>query len=344
MNRPTPFEADIAEQPAALRRIADAALPDLAPLTTANWDRIVLTGMGSSHFAGIPTWRALTALGRRSWAIDAGQLLDTPGLITDRTLLIITSQSGGSGEAVELLSQRSSGAFQAGLVVGITDDAESPLANGADVFLPLHSGPESTVSTKSYLNTLAVHRRLIGAFAGEPADAAQLDIRVTADTVETLLDAVDLATIARETATHEKRRLAYIGWGDEGATALFAGLITKESSKVSAEGFVGGQFRHGPFELAGEGMTAVLFGALPGTTHEGLHRIGSDLISTGSTVVLVGSGNLPGATPVTTAAHTTLEALAAGSVVAQLFAVDLARNNGYTPGAFLYGSKITTAL
>jgi glucosamine--fructose-6-phosphate aminotransferase (isomerizing) len=344
VNRPTPFEADIAEQPVALRRLADSGIPDLTALTAREWDRVVLTGMGSSHFAGIPTWRALTALGRPAWAVDAGQLLETPGLITDRTLLIITSQSGGSGEAVELISRCSSGALPAGLVVGITDDAESPLATGADVFLPLQSGPEATVSTKSYLNTLAVHRRIIGAFAGEPADAAQLDIRATADTVETLLNAVDLAAIARRTATHERRRLAYIGWGDEGATALFAGLITKESSKVPAEGFVGGQFRHGPFELAGDGMTAVLFGALRGSDHEGLHRIGSDLLGTGAAVVLVGAGDLPGATAVAAPARTTLEALAAGAVVAQLFAVDLARSNGYTPGAFLYGSKITTAL
>lgn len=344
MNRPTPFEADIAEQPAALRRLAEADVPDLAPLTGSQWDRIVLTGMGSSHFAGIPTWRALTALGRPTWAVDAGQILDTPGLITDRTLLIVTSQSGGSGEAVELLTRRSRGTLQAGLVVGIADDTESPLAAGADVFIPLHSGPESTVSTKSYLNTLAVHRQLVAAFTNEPADAVQLDMRATADAVETLLQTVDLASVAHATATRENRRLAYIGWGDEGATALFAGLITKESSKVPAEGFIGGQFRHGPFELAGEGMTAVLFGALPGGDFDGLHRIGADLIGTGATVVFVGPDDLTGAIAVPAKSRSTLEALAAGAVVAQLFAVDLARGNGYTPGAFLYGSKVTTAL
>ena len=35
---------------------------------------------------------------------------------------------------------------------------------------------------------------------------------------------------------------------------------------------------------------------------------------------------------------------AASSVVAELFAVDLARANGVVPGAFIHGSKITTTV
>ena len=34
------------------------------------------------------------------------------------------------------------------------NDESSPLASAADIFLPIHAGPETTVSTKTYLNTL----------------------------------------------------------------------------------------------------------------------------------------------------------------------------------------------
>lgn len=340
----TPFELDVAAQPEALRRLADAPAPDLSAIVGQEWDRIVLTGMGSSYFAGLPTWRALAALGLPAWAVDAGQLLDAPGLLTPRTLLVITSQSGASGEAVELLDRRAAGRVDAGAVVGIADDGGSPLAVQADHFLPLHSGPEATVSTKSYLNTLAVHQQVIAAFAGLPLDGVRQDMLETADSVQRLLQTLDLRDAGDRAAKHPDRRLAFVGWADEAATALFAGLITKESSKVPAEGFIGGQFRHGPFELAGEGMTAVLFGVGDSGEDGPLRRIATDLVDTGAHVLLVGEDRVPGTVAVEVPGGTTLGALAAGAVVAERLAVSLAHANGVTPGAFLYGAKVTTAL
>jgi glucosamine--fructose-6-phosphate aminotransferase (isomerizing) len=257
---------------------------------------------------------------------------------------VITSQSGASGETVELLNRRTAGQLVAGAVVGIADDGNSPLALQSDLFLPLHSGPEATVSTKSYLNTLAVHRQLIAGFAGEPVDTVRHDALRTADSVERLIGTLDLRGAGSRAAEHPDRRLAFVGWGDEAATAMFAGLITKESSKVPAEGFIGGQFRHGPFELAGDGMTAVLFGVGRSGADDRLLRIATDLIDTGAQVVLVGADEVPGTVPVPAAGSTPLEALALGAVVAEHLAVDLSNANGVTPGAFRYGAKVTTAL
>jgi glucosamine--fructose-6-phosphate aminotransferase (isomerizing) len=300
--------------------------------------------MGSSLFAGIPTWRALTALGHRVWNIDTGQLLDNLGLITPKTLLIVTSQSGASGEVVELLNRRDGGLITPAILIGISDDQDSTLARSADVYLPLHSGPEATVSTKSYLNSLAVHHILIGHFSGTPAIQVMDDLYTTADVVAEALGRVDLADAAVSTAQHPSRRLAYVGRKDEAATAKFSALITKESSKVPSEGFVGGQFRHGPFELAGDGLTVVLFGMYADDPDRSLQVLAQDLISTGSRVVLIGDTEVPGAQTVHVNTANGLGRVAAGSVAAELFAVGLARANNVVPGAFLYGSKITTTI
>ncbi|WP_334684429.1 SIS domain-containing protein [Arthrobacter sp. CAN_A6] len=334
----------MAEQPAALRRLAAANFPNLGELAGSTWDRIVLTGMGSSLFAGIPTWRALTALGHQVWNIDTGQLLDNLGLVTPDTLLIITSQSGASGEVVELLNRRDEGQITPALVIGISDDQGSALARSADVFLPLHSGAEATVSTKSYLNSLAVHRILIGHFSRTAPDYVVDDLYLTADVIAETLSTVDLTAAAVATAQHPSRRLAYVGRKDEAATAKFSALITKESSKVPAEGFVGGQFRHGPFELAGDGLTVVLFGMHADDPDRSLHVLAQDLITAGSRVVVIGDTDVPGAQTVQMNPANGLGRLAAGSVAAELFAVDLARANNVVPGAFLYGSKITTTV
>jgi glucosamine--fructose-6-phosphate aminotransferase (isomerizing) len=344
MTSATPFESDIAEQPDALLRLAASDLPELGDLVARRWDRIVFTGMGSSDYASVPTWRRLIAAGLPTWSIDTSQLLDNPDLITAGTLLIGTSQSGASGEMVELLERRAAGAVRPGFLVGIADDADSPLAQNAELFLPLHSGPEATVSTKSYLNTLAVHRLLVGAFAGEDVDSVRAEISDAAETVRTVLRDVDVSATAAAAAGHQARRLAYVGRCDEAATAQFAGLITKESSKVPAEGFVGGQFRHGPYELAGDGLTAVIFGLRRDAPDESLLRLSEDLLATGSRVVIVGDYELEGAVLVPVSGSTDLSWLAASSVVAELFAVGLARANGVVPGKFLYGSKITTAV
>ncbi|MGV8979017.1 MAG: SIS domain-containing protein [Cellulomonas sp.] len=340
----TPFELDIDEQPAALRRLAAAGAPDLSALRARTWDRIVLTGMGSSHFAAVPTWSGLTALGLATWTIDTGQLLDNLDLVTKGTLVVVTSQSGASGEIVQLLERFAVRGAGPGLTIGITDDLTSALAARADILLPLHSGPEATVSTKSYLNTLGVHRAVVAAFAGESWSTVMAELLAAADTVETLPATLDLRGVAVATAEHPRRRLAYIARGDEAATAQFAALITKESSKVSAEGFVGGQFRHGPFELAGDGLTTVLFGVDARETDRSMHRLADDLVRTGTTVVVVGDDAVAGAVNVPTGGSTPFERLAASTVVAERFAVDLARANGVVPGKFVHGSKITTAV
>lgn len=341
----TPFEVNILEQPEALRRLAGATPTLLDGLTGSSWDRIVLTGMGSSHYAGTPTWRHLISLGHQAWTIDTGQLLDNDQLITTQTLLIVTSQSGASGEVTELLGRRQSGRLRPAALASVTNDAASPLAQAADVFLPLHSGEEATVSTKSYLNTLAVHRLVRAAFAGDDVAtvrATELDDAATA--VQDVIDRVDLNKWAIDAAQHPARRLAYVGARDSAGTAEFAALITKESAKVAAEGYVGGQFRHGPFELAGDGLTVMIFAPERDRPDTSLRRLAADLVDTGSQVIVVGDPDSPATITVPIGGTTDLAFATASSVVAELFAVDVARANGVIPGAFLHGTKITTTI
>jgi fructoselysine-6-P-deglycase FrlB-like protein len=341
----TPFEFDILDQPDALARLADA--PDdggLKVLASRSWERIVLTGMGSSYFAGLPTWRALTELGHNVSSVDTGQLLDTPGLITPNTLLVATSQSGASGEVVELVDRLGTGWAKAGQLVAIAANPDSPLAHAADVFLPLHSGAEATVSTKSYLNTLGVHRQIIGAFTGEAPEVAIAEIRDSIAVVSEMIAAANLRALADHALSDPGHRLAAVGWGNHAATALYAALITKESSKVAIEGFIGGQFRHGPFELAGPGLTVFIYGAGESTSRESLSRLAQDLNATGSSTVLVGDLKEDGSITLPAPSEGSLAGLIAGAVAAELVAVELAKANGVIPGAFAFGSKITTSL
>ena len=333
----TPFEHDIADQPEALRRIANTPLSaSLVDVAARDYERIVVTGMGSSHFAGLPTWRRLVAAGRPAWWIDSGQLLDSPELITARTLVIATSQSGASGEIAALAD----GTRPAALIA-VTNDEASALAACAAATVALHSGHEATVSTKSYLNTLAAHDLISSALLGTPV----ADLLDTAKAVERINAPDSFSSIADRYVVAANPRLAYIGFGDHAATALYGGLITKEGAKIPAEGYIGGQFRHGPLELAGPGLVAVLCGDADPDANMSIERLGHDLVAAGSTVISLGALDLSGAAVILSPNSSgTVTELAFGAVIAQQLTVAIARARGITPGAFAYGSKITTAL
>lgn len=335
----TSFERDLDDQAQALRAFARSALsPALTGLLRGRYDRIVLTGMGSSHFAALPGWRRLADAGHAVWWVDSGQLLDTPGLITPGTLIIATSQSGASAEVVAMAEPGSPVARPAALVA-VTNDPASPLARRADGVIALHCGDEATVSTKSYLNSLAAHERVASVISGTPAD----DLSETVKAVEEFRRPAILPDIAAGFAATADARLAYIGFGDHAASALYAGLITKEGAKVPAEGYIGGQFRHGPLELAGPGLTAVLFGG-DARACGSIRQLGLDLLATGSTVLAVGDLDLAGGVRVGAPAGGALARLAHDALIAQHLTVAIAAARGITPGVFTYGSKVTTAL
>ncbi|MBT2409912.1 SIS domain-containing protein [Streptomyces sp. ISL-12] len=343
---PAGYLADIDAQPDALLRQADSPLPAaLSGIDLGRYDRVVLTGMGSSLYSFVPVERALAAAGLPVWRLDAGQLLDTPERITPGTLLWATSQSGRSGELVALLD-RLTGPARPRTVLATTDDSTSPLALAADVLVELRSGPEATVSTKSYVNTLAAHRRVLAALHGGENDQALTDgLRRTAEELRTLLAGRPLPTgLAGQALAAAYPRFAYVGTGADAATALTGALITKEASRVAAEGYVGGAFRHGPLELAGPGLTVLLFGT--GDADDAvLPALARDLTAAGSTVVTVGPRAYPGTGHLPTpAGGGTFERLVFGMAHVQQLTVALARAAGQVPGEFRFGRKITDTL
>lgn len=339
------FERDIDGQADALRAFSRSRpAAGLAGVARERYDRIVLTGMGSSHSAAVPAWRQLVTGGHPAWWVDSGQLLDAPRLVTGETLLVVTSQSGASGEVSALFEPGSQ--VEPKSVIGVTNDPEGPLGKNCDAIIELCSGAEATVSTKSYLNTLAAHQRLVGTITGRQAGDAETKAIAFLETFRASQPPAALDTLAAlaATAASPGARVAFVGNRDHAASALYAGLITKEAAKVPAEGYIGGQFRHGPLELAGPGLIAILFGVF-GDENPSLQTLAADLVATGATVAVTGDVTVPGVhTIAVPGTDGTLTRLTADALVAQHFAVAVARARGIEPGAFAYGSKITTAL
>ena len=341
----TPFEKDIQEQPDALRRLGENFdANELNAFASKDWDRIIITGMGSSYCAGFPTWRALASKGVRTWAMDTSELLDTPELLRGKSLVIATSQSGESGEIVRLLEMKRDRKISFDGLIGITDSQSSTLARESDIFLPLFSGAEATVSTKSYLNSLAVHQWVAAAFTGVDSQVVLGNLDATVGEVISVLKEVKVEDFCRSSLEAYKPRVVMIGRYDDAATSIYSGLVTKEAAKIPAEGFVGGQFRHGPFELAGPNLTAIFYESGNGEFTNVYQNLIDDLILTGSQVLIVGGDSVEGAQHISIKSSAALARLSGGAVVAQLLALGLGKANDVTPGEFIYGSKVTTLI
>jgi glucosamine--fructose-6-phosphate aminotransferase (isomerizing) len=333
------YEKDILQQPDALREQLNYTLPaELHDLDLQQYDRIILAGMGSSDYALIPVERALIARGLPVWRIDAGRLLDMPDLITADSLLWVTSQSGMSGEVVKLLDIITTPRT----LIGVTNDINSILAKRADILVELRSGDEATVSAKSYLNTLVAAYRILAILSGERDQPLvdKLALHLT-PIAEWLAHPPLIKPVADAFFLRTQPKLTMIGIGADAATAMTGALITKESSKVSAEGFIGGEFRHGPMETSGEQMTALLFGDGSEPT---LIQLAEDLQRNGTQVISVGPHAYAGSELLPTPDEDELVRLLYAMLYVQQLTVVLARGNGMVPGEFLFGKKITVTL
>src|SRR5512139_2814202 len=106
-----PYIADILAQPGALRdavkNYSSRALRDLRKwLLKGDFDRIIITGMGSSYNSAYPAVIQLSTQAVPVHFVNTAELLHSlSGMIGPRSLLWMNSQSGESAELVHLLEK-----------------------------------------------------------------------------------------------------------------------------------------------------------------------------------------------------------------------------------------------
>jgi glucosamine--fructose-6-phosphate aminotransferase (isomerizing) len=136
--------------------------------------------------------------------------------------------------------------------------------------------------------------------------------------------------------------IVLLGRGPARAATELGALVLKESG-VMAESLGSGLFRHGPFELAGPNMSAIVMATEPETRRLDL-GLTADLVDAGCAVMVVTpDGEAPkGARPVATGYLDRALMSAVGVIPTQLLAWRLAGLRGRTPGAYTRASKVTT--
>ncbi|MGB9639312.1 MAG: SIS domain-containing protein, partial [Anaerolineales bacterium] len=157
----TPYKAEILSQPTNLRNaLANLDLSGLEDIKKniqqGSFDRLILTGMGASFYSLYPAWLYLSALKIPVITIDLSELIHfAHALVTPRTLLWVVSQSGRTAELMPILDKEQ---FNPAYLLATVNDVSSPLAQSADLFLPIQAEVEKTVSTRTYINSLVINQ------------------------------------------------------------------------------------------------------------------------------------------------------------------------------------------
>lgn len=304
-------------------------------LSERKFERLILTGMGSSYFALHPL--ALEAA-LHSWTpvlMETSELVHYyPHLLRQSTLVIAVSQSGKSAETLRLLKHDG----ERPTVIAVTNTADSPLARQAEVSLFTHAGDEFSVSCKTYVAALVALSTLSAILCRQDPSSRLTELEGAAEAVAAYLrhwsDHVD----ELRAELRDIRHLFLVGRGSSLAAAGTGALIIKESDHFHAEGMSSAAFRHGPFEmLTPEAFVGVFAG--DERTLELNRRLMSDIQEQGTRSVLIGRESSLGACriPIVTAlARPILEILPV-----QMITLALAALASREAGKFERATKVT---
>jgi glucosamine--fructose-6-phosphate aminotransferase (isomerizing) len=336
---PDRFIAEISGQPAAIRRAREAALDQADALASIRArGHIVFTGMGSSYDACYPIVTALGAAGVAATMLDSAELLHfrLPAVAAD-TLVVCVSQSGRSAETVRV-AEALAGRAQRPPVVAITNGADNPLAAVADIHLDTRAGEEHGPSTMTFAATLVMLEAVASALGAGSTDGAEA----------AAAEAERLVTDAEATAEllagwlDDRPVLTLLARGGARAAAEMGALTLKEAARFPAESLQAAQFRHGPLELAGPEMAAIVF-ATSTVTRALDFGMAAELAAAGAAVLAVGpeDGSPDGTTPFAVGELPDCLSPAVAVIPTQLLSWSLARARGLDPGGYTRATKVT---
>ncbi|SEM38242.1 glutamine--fructose-6-phosphate transaminase [Pseudoxanthomonas sp. GM95] len=201
-------------------------------------------------------------------------------------LFIVISQSGKSPD---LLRNAEAAKAAGARVVALVNVEDSPLAQLADVVIPLCAGPEKSVAaTKSYLASLAALLQLAAHWSQDEKLLAALDALPGALRQAW---AADWSPVTDGlTGAHN---LFVLGRGLGLGAAQEAALKFKETCGLHAEAYSSAEVKHGPMALVGPGFPVLCF-AQPDGTEAGTLALAEEFRGRGAQVwVASAHGDLP---------------------------------------------------
>lgn len=262
---------EIYEQPDALRNTITPRIVNSLPDFTEdgiddeafmNCENITVVACGTAMHAGIVGKAMIESELQIPVNVEiASEFRYKKPLINEKTLVIVTSQSGETIDTLEALRlARSCGSK----VLSIVNVKGSTIARESDYVLYTHAGPEIAVaSTKAYSVQMAA-MYLIGCRMGlvkgiYTEEQAKAFVAKLLDVIPVIEKTLEQADKVKEIANHIKMApdAFFIGRGMDYTLSLEGALKLKEISYVHAEAYAAGELKHGTIALITENVPVI---------------------------------------------------------------------------------------
>ncbi|MCE4956066.1 glutamine--fructose-6-phosphate transaminase (isomerizing) [Macrococcoides caseolyticum] len=259
---------EIHEQPAVMRKIIQEYQDEKGQLkidkdiikAVRKADRIYIVACGTSYHAGLVGKEYLEKWSGVPTEVHvASEFVYNMPLLSKKPLFIFISQSGETADSRAVLVEVKKLGHTA---LTVTNVPGSTLSREADHTLILHAGPEIAVaSTKAYTAQIAVLAILAQVVAKDAGIETGVDLlpelaKVTSAIVSIVDDADKMEDLARK-FLETTRNAFFIGRTMDFYVGLEGALKLKEISYIQAEGFAGGELKHGTIALIEEGTPVV---------------------------------------------------------------------------------------
>jgi glucosamine--fructose-6-phosphate aminotransferase (isomerizing) len=255
---------EIDEQPLVLRKIIQTYQneqgqltidPEIISAMNAS-DRVYIIAAGTSYHAGLVGKQFIENMAKVPVEVHiASEFVYNMPLLTKNPLFIFISQSGETADSRAVLVKVKEMGYP---TITITNVPGSTLSREADYTLLLHAGPEIAVaSSKAYTAQLAVLAILAEVTAKSQNISVDFDLihelGIIANAMEVLCDSKELIEQISREYLAVTRNAFFIGRGVDYYVVLEGSLKLKEISYIQAEGFAGGELKHGTIALIEEG-------------------------------------------------------------------------------------------
>jgi glucosamine--fructose-6-phosphate aminotransferase (isomerizing) len=259
---------EIDEQPLVMRKIIQAYQNEAGELTIDQEiidamnqsDRVYIIACGTSYHAGLVGKQFIERMAKIPVEVHvASEFNYNMPLLSEKPLFIFISQSGETADSRAVLVSVKELGYKS---LTITNVPGSTLSREADYTLLLHAGPEIAVaSTKAYTAQIAVLAILANVTAKSRGIDLDFDLvkelGIVANAMETLCDSKEeFEKIASEYLTFT-RNCFFIGRSVDYYVGLEGALKLKEISYIQAEGFAGGELKHGTIALIEDGTPVI---------------------------------------------------------------------------------------
>src|SRR3989338_3514833 len=245
------------EQPQVLRNVLQNldGIKDLAKVVKKAYGTYLI-GCGTASYACLLGVYLFSAIAKKHVNYSIGSEFDyIEDYLTDKSLLIAVSQSG---ETIDVIEPVTHAKVKKTTIVALTNTLGSTLYRMADIKLLLQAGPEKAVaSTKAYIAMQANILLLSFAVAGRLEEGARI-VEKSAKEVESVLKKIpQIKKLANRISAAD--HMYILGRGLSFPIALESALKIKETSYIHAEGFAGGELKHGALALITTGTPVIVY-------------------------------------------------------------------------------------